>query len=278
MREVVFDIESNGFLDRLDRIHVISWQDNTMPEPTSGYDLVCITDLYTADMIIGHNIIRFDVDAIEKVYGIRPSEKTVLVDTLVLAWYLDYERGEKGLKYGLEAYGVTFGVPKPKIVDWDSLTREDYTHRCEEDVKINMRLWLRLRNKLVALYGQNADGSLSDDAIRLLRYLTFKMQCANDTEKQGIRLDHALATKMFTELEALKEIKIKELAEAMPKKANTKLVNKPQKPYKADGTLSEHGKRWFSTLDDYGLPAATVGPLRVIDSYEQGNPDSTPQI
>jgi hypothetical protein len=83
---------------------------------------------------------------------------------------------------------------------------------------------------------------------------------------------------MFTELEALKEVKIKELAEAMPKKAITKLVNKPQKPYKADGTLSEHGKRWFSTLDDYGLPAATVGPLRVIDSYEQGNPDSTPQI
>jgi len=278
MREVVFDVETNGFLDKLDKVHVISWQDNTMSEPTSGYNLEAISSVYSAEMIIGHNILRFDLDAIEKVYGIRPTENTILVDTLILAWYLDYERGEKGLKYGLEAYGVTFGVPKPKIVDWDSLTREDYTHRCEEDVKINMRLWLRLRNKLVALYGQNTDGSLSDDAIRLIRYLTFKMQCANDTEKQGIRLDHSLATKMFTELEALKQTKIKELAEAMPKKAITKLVNKPQKPYKADGTLSEHGKRWFSTLKEYGLPEATVGPLRVVDSYEQGNPDSTPQI
>jgi len=278
MREVVWDCETNGFLDKLDKVHVISWQDNTMSEPTSGYNLEAISSVYSAEMIIGHNILRFDLDAIEKVYGIRPTENTILVDTLILAWYLDYERGEKGLKYGLEAYGVTFGVPKPKIVDWDSLTREDYTHRCEEDVKINMRLWLRLRNKLVALYGQNTDGSLSDDAIRLIRYLTFKMQCANDTEKQGIRLDHSLATKMFRELEALKQTKIKELAEAMPKKAITKLVNKPQKPYKADGTLSEHGKRWFSTLKEYGLPEATVGPLRVVDSYEQGNPDSTPQI
>lgn len=278
MKEVVFDIETNGFLDKLDRVHVISWQDNTMSEPTSGYDLEAIQKVYDADLIIGHNILRFDLDAIEKVYGIRPSEKTILVDTLILAWYLDYERVEKGLNYGLEAYGVTFGVPKPKITDWESLTREDYTHRCEEDVKINMRLWLRLRNKLVALYGKKDDGSLSEDAIRLIRYLTFKMQCANDTEKLGIRLDHALATKMLTDLEQLKETKIKELAEAMPKKAITKLVNKPQKPYKADGTLSEHGKRWFATLKEYGFPEDTVGPLRVVDHYEQGNPDSVPQI
>lgn len=278
MREVVWDVETDGFLNKLTKIHVISWQDNTMSEPTSGYDLEAIQKVYDADLIIGHNILRFDLDAIEKVYGIRPSEKTILVDTLALAWYLDYERAEKGLSYGLEAYGVSFGVPKPEIINWDSLTREKYTHRCEEDVKINMRLWKRLRNKLVALYGQKEDGSLSDEAIRLIRYLTFKMQCANDTEKQGIRLDHSLATQMLERLEHLKETKIKELAEAMPKKAITKLVNKPQKPYKADGTLSEHGKRWFSTLKEYGLPEATVGPLRVVDRYEQGNPDSVPQI
>ena len=278
MREVVFDIETNGLLDKLDKVHVVSWQDNYMTEPTSGYSLDAIKQIYSAEAIIGHNILRFDVDAIDKVYGIRPSENTLLVDTLILAWYLDYERIEKGLSYGLEAYGVSFGVPKPKIADWDSLTREEYTHRCEEDVKINMRLWKRLRNKLVALYGQKQDGSLSDEAIRLIRYLTFKMQCANDTEKLGIRLDYSLATKMLEHLEHLKETKTKELAEAMPKRAITKLVNKPQKPYKADGTLSEHGKRWFSTLKEYGLPEATVGPLRVVDRYEQGNPDSVPQI
>jgi len=125
MREVVFDVETNGFLDKLDKVHVISWQDNTMSEPTSGYNLEAISSVYSAEMIIGHNILRFDLDAIEKVYGIRPTENTILVDTLILAWYLDYERGEKGLKYGLEAYGVTFGVPKPKIVDWDGLSKEE---------------------------------------------------------------------------------------------------------------------------------------------------------
>ena len=102
MEEVVWDCETNGFLDKLDRVHVVSWQDNIMSEPTSGYDLECIKGLYDADMIIGHNILRFDLDAVAKVYGIRPREKTILVDTLILAWYLDYERTEKGLNYGLK--------------------------------------------------------------------------------------------------------------------------------------------------------------------------------
>jgi len=72
-----------------------------------------------------------------------------LVDTLALSWYLNHDRP----KHGLEGYGEDYGVPKPVIKDWDSLTPEDYAHRCNEDVRINYRLWVDLQNKLRRLYG-----------------------------------------------------------------------------------------------------------------------------
>lgn len=278
MREVVFDIETDGFLDKLTKMHVISWQDNTMTAPTSGYSLEAVEGVYSAEAIIGHNILRFDLDAIEKVYGIRPNKDTLIVDTLILSWYLEPERVTKGLRYGLEAYGETFGHPKPKIADWSTLSVEEYTHRCEEDVKINYKLWKRLRNKLVALYGEGSNGNLSEDAIRLIRYLSFKMKCANDTEKLGIRLDHALATKMLKELEEQKTIKTEELADAMPKHALTKRVTMPKNLYKKDGTLTEAGSRWFEHLKQAGLPPTTQGPINVIYDYERANPNSVPQV
>ena len=278
MRETVFDIETNGFLTKLDKLHVISWQDMTEKEPKSGYDAETASRVFDTDLLIGHNICRFDLPALKKLFGISNGKDTIVVDTLSLAWYLDYERGEKGLRYGLDAYGETFGIKKPSIENWDNLTQEEYTHRCEEDVKINVRLWKRLRNKLVALYGQNADGSLTPDAIRLLRYLSFKMECAAKAEAEGIRIDYDKVTNSLDELQKLRDEKEAELSKAMPKVVLTKVVNKPKHVYKKDGTLSEAGKRWFEHLKEAGLPSDTAGPIKVITGYEDGNPSSTMQV
>lgn len=142
----VFDIETNGLLDVLDKIHVLSWStDGKEVHHTHDYDEM--RKFFTeAKVLIGHNVIRFDVPAVEKVLGIKV--KARLVDTLALSWYLNHDRQ----KHGLESYGVDYGVPKPVIKDWDSLTPEDYTHRCVEDVKINCRLWRDLQTKLKRLY------------------------------------------------------------------------------------------------------------------------------
>jgi len=55
--------------------------------------------------------------------------------------------------YGLDSFGKDYGIPKPKVDDWENLTIEEYVFRCEEDVKINWRLWEDLRRKLMELYG-----------------------------------------------------------------------------------------------------------------------------
>jgi len=142
----VFDIETNGLLDVLDKIHVLSYMGTDgQVHYMHDYDHMR-TFFETADTLIGHNIIRFDIPAVEKVLGIKVRSR--LVDTLALSWYLNHER----MKHGLESYGEEYGVPKPVIKDWDSLTPEEYAHRCCEDVRINYRLWIDLQNKLRRLY------------------------------------------------------------------------------------------------------------------------------
>ena len=152
--ETVFDIETDGLLDKLTKIHVLSYQTEAMDEPRSIFDYDEMRDFfleYSLDhtlALAGHNIVRFDVPAVEKVLGIKIRAK--LVDTLGLSWYLHHNRA----KHGLAVYGEEYGVPKPKGDDWEGLSKEEYAHRCEEDVKINVRLWRDLKRKLEKLYEQ----------------------------------------------------------------------------------------------------------------------------
>lgn len=152
--ETVFDIETDGLLDKLTKIHVLSYQTEAMDEPRSIFDYDEMRDFfleYSLDQTLalaGHNIVRFDVPAVEKVLGIKIRAK--LVDTLGLSWYLHHQRQ----KHGLAVYGEEYGVPKPKVDDWEGLSKEEYAHRCEEDVKINFRLWRDLKRKLEKLYEQ----------------------------------------------------------------------------------------------------------------------------
>ena len=166
----VFDIETDGLLDVLTKIHVMSWS-NDMGEVkhTHDYDEMRYVLLNT-ETLVGHNQIRFDIPAVEKVLGIKV--KARLIDTLALSWYLHHDR----LKHGLEGYGEEYGVPKPVIKDWNTLTPEEYAHRCDEDVKINNRLWRDLDMKLNRLYGE------PEDKDRLIDYLSFKLDCAREQE------------------------------------------------------------------------------------------------
>ena len=148
MLETVIDCETNGLLDIVDRVHVVSYKDETMREPESIYDYKDIKEFFKQDRIfIGHHIIGYDFPALSKVLQVVKPKR--LVDTYPLSVTLMPNRKS----YGLEGFGVDYGVPKPVVKDWENLTREDYTFRCESDVKINWRLWEDLRRKLKELYG-----------------------------------------------------------------------------------------------------------------------------
>ena len=69
MTHLVFDIETNGFLDVLDRVHCIAIHDLDTAETQAytGLPEEAVHRLETADLLVGHNASRFDIPAIRKV-------------------------------------------------------------------------------------------------------------------------------------------------------------------------------------------------------------------
>lgn len=118
----------------------------------------------------------------------------------------------------------------------------------------------------------------SDNSLRFIRYLSFKMDCLREQEANPLTLDVPLCEKYLSELEEMKEEKVEALKKAMPKKPITKKKDKPKVIFKADGSLSVHGGNWFSLLRELKLPQDTSGPVSYVDGYEEGNPNSTDQV
>jgi DNA polymerase I-like protein with 3'-5' exonuclease and polymerase domains len=259
----VFDIETDG-LDPT-KIHVLSWEDE-LGKIQHTHDYVAMRIFFEeAKILIGHNIVRYDIPAVEKILGIKVT--ATLVDTLAVSWYINHTRP----KHGLEGYGEYYNVKKPEITDWESLTKEEYAHRCNEDVKINVRLWRDLDIKLSKLY-PNVNHKWD-----LLTYLTFKMQCAAEQEALKWKLDVDKANKYLAEWGDMKEDKIEQLAEAMPKRVLTKVQQRPKVMHKKDGSLSSHGERFEELRKEYRQPE-NVQSFVVKTGEVRGNPSSPEQV
>lgn len=156
MDEVVFDIETDGLLKGVSKIHCLSYSVN-FSEPKTLFKREDIQDFLVSNnnnILIGHHIIGYDLKALIRLgfgwskQGKRTVHSGKLIDTLPLSYYLNTNRKD----HGLESFGVDYGIPKPKVTDWENLTPEEYQHRCEEDVKINIRLYKDLKAKLQEIY------------------------------------------------------------------------------------------------------------------------------
>lgn len=259
---LVFDIEADGL--KPTKIHCLSINTGKI-HSTDNYENMRKA-LVNADILVGHNIIRYDIPAIERLLNIKIKAK--LVDTLALSWYLEPNRP----KHGLADWGEDFGIPKPLVEDWENQPIEVYIHRCEEDVKINTKLWQQQWKQLVKLYESE------EEAWRLIDYLSFKMDCAREQERSRWKLDVAFCTERRDVLLAEAELKKKELAEAMPKVPVFVKKTKPKKPYKQDRTLSATGAAWFELLKEHGYHPDYDGVVEVIKDWKEPNPGSHDQI
>ena len=263
----VFDIETDVLLNGMTKIHVLSYSDDgRTTHHTHDYDEMR-KFFATRKTLAGHNIIRFDAPAVEKILGIKI--KARMIDTLALSWYINHTR----MKHGLEGYGEEYGVPKPVITDWDNLTPKEYAHRCDEDVRINVRLLRDLDLKLNKLYKDTPE-----DKDRLIDYLSFKLDCAREQEELQWKLDVDKAQAAYDEILSLKAEKVEQLADAMPKKVLTKWVRHPQRDrYKKDGTLSVSWQKWEGYCKEYKQSETSLGFV-VKTGEERGNPNGNDQV
>ena len=188
----IFDIEADGFLEDLTKIHCVwSYSVNIKvwrgtANPRNSGDAISLEEhlkiLQEADYLIGHNIIGYDIPAIQKVYPwFKP--KGILIDTLIWSnlcypnmysvdpiqkkyisplkrklFKLDKERDkeiyketEKELKhfnslYGkhkMEAWGYRLGEYKGDFKDFSKWTPEMHEY-CKQDVWVNYKIYEKL--------------------------------------------------------------------------------------------------------------------------------------
>ena len=176
MGPIVFDLETNGLLNDATEIHCVAlyWCEadrteafNDQPYGDGTYDIKTeapmagnyaihtgLQWLEIADVLIGHNIIGFDIPVIKRIYPwFNPSG--IIVDTLLLSRLyhpnlldIDKARNWKHMplqlygRHSLEAYGYRLGEYKgnfAKTTDWKQWSQEmqDY---CIQDVVVTNKL------------------------------------------------------------------------------------------------------------------------------------------
>lgn len=145
--KLVFDIETNGLLNTCSTIWCLVAQDVDTKEiyKFSDYDdelpntIQGIRMLANADVLIGHNIIGFDIPAIQQVTGIDLLEKKCY-DTLIMSQTLRYKRTHR---HGLKGWGEHLKNSKLDYDDWSKYTKEMLTY-CVQDVELNTEVFFRL--------------------------------------------------------------------------------------------------------------------------------------
>lgn len=270
MHEVnIFDVEADGLTPT--KIHCLAIKNDRGSKSTTDYENM--RKFFTkAKVLVGHNIIRYDIPAVERLLDIKID--ALLVDTLALSWYLYPERN----KHGLEEWGEELGVAKPEITDWENLTVEEYIHRCEQDVRINVLLWNKMWKYLRKIYDSE------EEIWEFIRYLSEKMDCAREQERSRWKLDIDRCSKELEGLLHIQDETVSKLRAAMPKVKKYTTRSRPKKPFKRDGNYSELGARWFALvrkhhpeLDEEQIKAFD-GTIDVEVSEEDGNPNSPIQV
>lgn len=316
-KATVSDLEADGLLDTVSKIHVMSLQMQGKDIISLGTEQECkrIKDCFSYHIknkipMVIHNGISYDIPMVEKVLGIDLSELMV-IDSLALSWYLNFNRKQ----HGLATFHEDYGIEKPPIDDWEGLTFEEYKHRCQEDVKINKALWEDLKNRLIDIYtlaqaeidlgnvggkrmfkdeviylDQFKGSSVSESINRLLTFLMFKMDCARLQEATGWEVDEELLGNSIEELTVEGEAAKTELESVMPKVPKYAVRKKPAKPFKKDGELSASGLAWkeiqelveSKALDEFGNPktkeSSKPDEIKVLVGYEEPNGNSPEQI
>lgn len=269
----VFDIETDGLYDEVTKIHCLSYIRLGDSEVKSITDMERIKQFFLQEdlTLLGHNIIMYDIPTVKKVLDFDFTPKRT-VDTLGISWYLNSSK-DASYKHGLEYYGERFGIPKPKVDDWENLTVDEYVHRCEEDVKINYKLWLDQQAQLKYLYEDDWK-----EVFRLIDYINLKLDVTAEQQDNRVLLDINLINYEINRLSAIADERREELLSAMPKQPIKSKKSKPKNVYKQDGELTTYGAKWFEFLQDQGLPESTEGDVTYISGYDTPNPDSMSQI
>jgi len=232
---VAFDIETNPIEDWLELADLreilcmavsVDGADPEIVPIAKGLEL-----LDRADLIVGHNIISFDLQALLKLHGWYPKDASKVLDTLVTARLLctnqrDQDFQNPGLpkelvgSHSLKAWGIRLGILKSDAPDF-SHDSEELRKYCVQDVRVTNALFDSFRS--MATFGE---------ASKALHIEHMFARIIRAQERHGFRFDTDEAEKLHAELrKSLLDIEAK-LQEVFPPKVTKRVSEKTGKPLK----------------------------------------------
>lgn len=208
---LIFDIETDGLLTSLSKIHCLVIYDVKTGQVFNCKSLKnSITDgeylsieagismLQDAEEISGHNIVKFDIPAIQKIFpDFKPTGK--IFDTLLMSKLVYPDIGEiddknirKGRfpkklrgKYSLKAWGYRLGELKGEYCEQEDCWAEwsvDMQRYCEQDVMVTKALYNKLKNR-----------NISEESIKLEHQFA---QIIFNQEQRGVYFDKNKAVEL----------------------------------------------------------------------------------
>ena len=226
MRSLVFDIETDDL--KATKLWCIVAQDLDSNEIfrfaphqiESGLEL-----LKSADALIGHNIIGFDIPVIKQLTGVDLSNKK-LIDTLVLSRLFNPTR-EGG--HSLEMWGYKLNYNKIEFEDYSRYSKEMMQY-CVRDVQLNTQVYHRLI--------QQESKGFSKESARLEQGCSLILK---EQEQNGFQFDQPKAEKLLSNFyKRMSEVEEEVHKVFKPRWIDIKLVT-PK--FKKDGDLSKSGLR-----------------------------------
>ena len=213
---LVFDLESDGLYDEVTVVHCIVIHDITKQKTfTYGPESIAnaLNHLETADVLIGHNIIFYDLPVLEKLYNFKFNKQTI--DTLVcsrLIWPKEvlngiddeyYPQVPGGLKGSpsLKAWGYRLSDHKIEFKDFSQYSEEMAAY-CRQDVNVTYKLWEKICKQNYAL-----------SALELEHRFAW---CINKQIKAGIPFDTDAALDLVDKLRTKQKELEEKLKEVFP--------------------------------------------------------------
>ena len=202
---LLFDIETNGLLDEVTKLHCIATFDTQTSEERIYSSLAGdledgLNALMTAHRIGGHNVIKYDIPVLQKLYPTFQFNKSHVFDTLIAARLIwtnlkDTDAGLlksgrlPGKKFGshsLEAYGYRLGEMKWEYEGGWEEVNQDMIDYCIQDIRVTNKLWQKIKLK-----------NYSKRALSLEHEVAWLIA---QQERNGFVFDEAAATELYARL------------------------------------------------------------------------------
>ena len=218
MSRYAIDIETNGLLDELDRVHCMVIVDLDtgevdsfrQEEVRSGLDM-----LSRASLIVAHNAIGFDIPALQKVYPEWCTSATIR-DTLLLSRlqypevkHQDQKMFEKEKfpqkligRFSLKAWGHRLSCHKGEYEGgWEKWSPEMQEY-CEQDTAVLVKLWNMLQRDPYAEAAVELEHRFAELAFRI--------------EREGFPFNEEAAVKLYADLSSRQTVIEEELQGIFP--------------------------------------------------------------